>query len=314
MQKSFKMPTIVLVGRPNVGKSTIFNRLCRKWASIVEDRPGITRDRIHGKAIIGGHEVEIVDTGGLEQGGASVVEKKMSHQAYDALSAADLVLFVLDGRHGVHPMDSEWIRKVRKLKVPKLFLVNKLDETQLDDRVDQFHELGVEPMIAMSAEKERNFSTLFEKILEALKLEDLTQNVEKKELYEEEEVENEAGGPEIKEFKIAIAGRPNVGKSTLLNSFLGEERCITDNNPGTTRDPIHTQFEFDGNHYKIIDTAGIRKRARTVERVEKFSVVQSLKVIDEADVVLILMDGTEGPTEQDAHVAGYAFEKHKAII
>lgn len=314
MQKSFQMPTIVLVGRPNVGKSTLFNRLCRKWASIVEDRPGITRDRIHGKAIIGGHEIEVVDTGGLEQGGASVVEKKMSHQAYDALGAADLVLFVLDGRQGVHPMDSEWIRKVRKMKCPKLFLVNKLDGSNLDDNIEQFHELGVNPMIPISAEKERNFSSLYEQILIALKLEDQTQNVEKQELYEEELDKSGEGELKVEPFKIAIAGRPNVGKSTLLNAFLGEERCITDNNPGTTRDPIHTDFEFDGNQYKLIDTAGIRKRAKTVERVEKFSVVQSLKVIEAADVVLLLMDGTEGPTEQDAHVAGHAFEKSKAII
>lgn len=296
---------IAIVGRPNVGKSTLFNRLTKHWSAIVEDRPGITRDRLYGEFKISGHEVVLMDTGGLQVETDTVVEKKMSEQAWQGIEDADFILFVLDGRAGVTPLDRDWIQKVRKLKKPKLFVVNKLDEPKLDEKLQEFYELGVHPLIPLSAEKQRNFSGLHEELLNGLGLEPIDESENSLDVIEESN---------HTDFSICIAGRPNVGKSTLLNAFLDEERCIVDDVPGTTRDPIHSFVSYQDKTYKFIDTAGIRKRARTKERVEKFSVVQSLKVIDQADLSLLLIDGNVGPTEQDAHVAGYAFEKGKAII
>lgn len=298
-----KKPLIAIVGRPNVGKSTLFNRLGCKWSSIVEDRPGITRDRIMTEADIGGHTFQIMDTGGLQTETETNVERKMSDQAWIGIQQSDLILFLMDGRAGLTTMDREWIKKLRRIDKPKVFVVNKLDSPSLDVNMQEFYELGLESLIVFSAEKQRNFSGLHEAILEKLGLEDLS-GIESEENSEEEE----------KELAIAIIGRPNVGKSTLLNSLLNEERCIVDNNPGTTRDAIHSYVTYRDREYKFIDTAGIRKRARTKERVEKFSVMQSLKVIEDADLVLLLIDGSEGPTEQDAHVAGFAHEHGKAMV
>lgn len=316
-----KRPVITILGRPNVGKSTLFNRLTRKWSSIVEDRPGITRDRLFGEAKIGGHDVVLMDTGGLDLAPKNKIERKMSDQAWSAVDESDLILFVMDGRAGVTPTDEEWMDKLRRTDVPKIFAVNKIDDTALDDQVSQFYSLGIENPILLSAEKQRNFSDLTRAILTGLNLSEISEEAllgsEITKSSDEFEENSEDEVITLKEdylFKVAIIGRPNVGKSTLLNAVLEEERCIVDNTPGTTRDPIHSDVEWDGKTYRFIDTAGIRKRARTIERVEKFSVVQSLKMIDEADLVLLLMDSTEGPTEQDAHVAGYAFEKNKAMV
>jgi GTPase len=297
-----ELPIIAVVGRPNVGKSTLFNRLTRHWSSIVENREGITRDRLYGEATVFGHRLRIMDTGGLQLNPETVVEKKMSDQALMGIEEADLIIFVMDGRAGVTPLDREWIKLVRKLKKDKIYVVNKLDQVKLDDKLTDFYELGVNPLVPMSFETERNFSGLNEAICEALKL--------SMDGSEETEVAEENRG----EFNIAIAGKPNVGKSTLLNALLDEERSIVDNVPGTTRDPIHSWVSYKDITYKFVDTAGIRRRAKTKERVEKFSVVASLNAIDKADIVLLLIDSEQGPTEQDAHVAGYAHKKNKAII
>lgn len=292
---------IVIVGRPNVGKSTLFNRLTGKWNSIVEDKPGITRDRIKAHCILGGCDFTLIDTGGLQIDPKTKVEKKMSAMALKGIDEADLILFVLDGRAGVSSLDREWIQRIRKIKKPKLFLVNKLDVRQLDERVQEFYELGVEPLILLSCEKGRGFDVLEQEALAALGL------------SVEDSFAIDHQTPTI-DFSVAITGRPNVGKSTLLNALLQEERCLVDDEPGTTRDPIHGCVKYRGKEYRFIDTAGIRKRAKATSRVEKFSLGKSLKTIEESDLVLLLVDGISGPTEQDAHVAGAAFEKNKPMI
>lgn len=292
------MHTIAIIGRPNVGKSTLFNRLTKKWQAIVEAQPAITRDRLYGACRIADRDVVLIDTGGLSFDAKTQLEKKVRDQALVAIEESDLILFVLDGRAGVTPVDRDWIRRVRKIDKPKIFLVNKLDSPSLDERAREFFELGVEPLVPISFENQRNFSELYERICEGL-------NADKRD-------ESRELRPK---FSIAIIGRPNVGKSTLLNSLLKEERCVVDDAPGTTRDPVSVDYlGGDNKTYRIIDTAGIRRRAKTSSRVEKFSVVQSLNTIERADVILLLIDSITGPTDQDAHVAGYAFKKGKAIV
>lgn len=301
-------PLIAIIGRPNVGKSTLFNRLAGRWHSIVEDRPGITRDRIYAEADILGNPVRLMDTGGLELKNESLMQKKMSAQAMIGIEEADALVFILDGRAGITSLDEEWIAKVRKMRKPKLFIVNKIDEPHLDSRVAEFENMGLKPLISVSAETQRGFSGLSESLL---RLVNLKPKDEISEIPEDgENVVLATNAP----LRVAIVGRPNVGKSTLLNALLGEERSIVDDTPGTTRDAIHTELEKDGQKYCFVDTAGIRRRAKTKERVEKFSVVGSLKMIDEAQLVLLILNGEDGPTEQDAHVAGYAFEKARPIV
>ena len=319
------IPLIAIVGRPNVGKSTLFNRLTGKWQSIVEDRPGITRDRIYGDIDVNGQILRIVDTGGLNLKPESLVEQKMSEQAEKGIQEANLILFVMDGRAGVTAMDREWVNKLRKLKTPKLYLINKLDTPDLDEKAYEFSELGVKPVIAFSAEKQRNFTELSDSILKILNLEPISEKVVvepepwPEDLSEEAEITEGRWSKYLKRLQerplnIAILGRPNVGKSTLLNALLGDERSIVDDVPGTTRDPIHSYMKWEDKEYCLIDTAGIRKRAKSKDRVEKFSIVSALNVMEKADLVLLVIDGQIGPTDQDAHVAGYAFEKNKAMI
>lgn len=310
---------VAIVGRPNVGKSTLFNRLTKRWQSIVEDEPGITRDRLQASVTALGHELDLVDTGGLNFSAQTSVEEKMSAQALSAAHHADLILFLLDGRSGLHPIDKDWVTLIRKLNKPTLFLVNKLDSEGLEEQnLNEFYELGVSDLLAISAEKKRGLTNLVEEILKALQLpidashQKLLRNPHKTEQLIFSKPLGEEGA--CRSLKLAIIGRPNVGKSTLLNSILGEERSLVDDKPGTTRDPIRTSFSVHDRSYALVDTAGIRRRAKTKTRVEKFSVMAALKAIDESDLSLLLIDGETGPTEQDAHVAGYAFEKQRALL
>ncbi|MCP5463399.1 MAG: ribosome biogenesis GTPase Der [Deltaproteobacteria bacterium] len=338
MAQNKRKPIIAIAGRPNVGKSTLFNRLSRKWSSIVEDRPGITRDRLYFETDIQNHPIILIDTGGLQFSAASEIERKMSEQAWRGVEEADVILFVMDGRAGVTPLDKEWAKRLRRIKKPVLAIVNKIDDPNLESLVAPFYEIGLKDFIVISAEKQRNFSGLQNRIIDLLKGQDLLADQEEEEPSDISVAESPEPSPEFDQddaesdseseeqvasspvrvstdpLNIAIVGRPNVGKSTLLNAILEDDRCLVDNNPGTTRDPIHTFFEYKDQTYKFIDTAGIRKRAKTIMRVEKMSTVQSLKIIDDADIVLLVFDSEIGPTEQDAHVAGYAFEKNKAMI
>lgn len=300
-----RAPVIAIVGRPNVGKSTLFNRLSGRWGAIVEDRPGITRDRLYANITIYGHDFQLMDTGGLALHAKSSLEKKMSAQALKGVESADLILFVMDGREGILPADEEWLRTLRKLKKPKIYLVNKLDDMAIERAVqDEYHALGVTPVIPISAETRRGFVALSEAILAAFCLSPPDGTTET------------IGATETpaRPFSIAIIGRPNVGKSTLLNAILGEERSLVHDEPGTTRDPIDTDVTWDGESYLLIDTAGIRRHAKSVERVEKFSILAAKHRIDKADLALLVLDGSEGPVAQDAVVAGYAFERQKAIV
>ncbi len=318
MKSANTNPTIAIVGRPNVGKSTLFNRLSRKWTTIVEDRPGITRDRIYAQTEIEGQTFTLIDTGGLNLKPKTELEKKMSLQARQGMQEANVVLFVMDGREGLTQMDREWVAMVRKLNKPTIYAINKLDDPRLDAQLYEFEQVGAKNVIGISAETQRNFSGLYEMIMAKSgqeRLADRPAEIETPEVPEpsDEEIIADVARPR-REFSIAIIGRPNVGKSTLLNTLLGEERAIVDNAPGTTRDAIHSVVTYKGEKFLFVDTAGIRKRAKSTERVEKFSIMQSLKMIDEADICLLLIDGVSGPAEQDAHVAGYAFEKGKALI
>lgn len=295
-----RIPLIVIAGRPNVGKSTLFNRLTGRWSSIVEDQPGITRDRLYGEFQIFDQKFRIMDTGGLSLKPQNDLEQKMSEQARLGIEEADLILFLLDGRSGLLPEDEEWMRQFRKIKKPKIFLVNKLDTPKLDGQLQDFYKLGVSPLVPISTETQRNFSGLNEAIVNHFK----TVGYQ----APEEAVLNDD------DFSIAIIGRPNVGKSTLLNALLHQNRSIVDDAPGTTRDAIHTYLKREDKSYCIIDTAGIRKRAKSTERVEIFSIMQARQVIDRANLVLLVIDGSLGPANQDAVVAGYAFQKQKALI
>ncbi|MBF0105940.1 MAG: ribosome biogenesis GTPase Der [Deltaproteobacteria bacterium] len=313
-------PVVAIVGRPNVGKSTLFNRLTGKWRVTVEDIPGVTRDRIYGQCELDGQEIILIDTGGLQHDiKTKRLESKMSIQALRGIEECDLILFILDGRSGMTSTDRELINKIRKLQKPKVFAVNKVDDPRLDINSNEFYELGIEAFVLISAEHKRGFSELCDAIIKGLSnrltCQDQGEGADTHTAPSKQCQENMAEADKsFFDMSIAISGRPNVGKSTLLNALLNEERCIVDDAPGTTRDPIHSIVSYNNKKYRFIDTAGIRKRARTTGKIETFSVMQALKVVDEADIVLLLIDSIVGPTEQDAHVAGYAFEKNKAMI
>ncbi len=332
------LPTVVLVGRPNVGKSTLFNRLVKKKKAIVEDLPGITRDRIEGVWTIGVSHVRLVDCGGLQLNPQTDLEKKMVAQAFKGMETADILLVVIDAKAGITPQDQEWIGKIRKIGKPLIFALNKIDVDQHEYEVEEGLINKLKPAVFISAEHNRGIVDLTEIIASKLNIDAQALPELEVEPQEETQVESivahddefDAENDEIQEegddenlvldetplalLSVALIGRPNVGKSSLLNALLNEERCLVDNSPGTTRDPVDSYLEYNEKMYRFIDTAGIRKRAKSTSRVEKVSIIMSLRVIEDADIMLLLVDGNEGPTDQDAHVAGEAFEKGKAIV
>ena len=292
-------PVIALVGRPNVGKSTLFNRLTRSRDAIVHDLPGVTRDRHYGDGRLGGRPYLVIDTGGLEPA-AEGVYVEMARQAEQAIAESDAVIFVVDGRAGLTPGDRKIagnLRKALSKTHSRLHLaVNKTEGMQSDSAVAEFHELGLGEPRAISASHGEGVSELIDLVLEDFP-------------EEEETKEEEHGHP-----RVAIVGRPNVGKSTLVNSLVGEERVIAFDQPGTTRDPIEVPFERAGRRYTLIDTAGLRRRGRTGEGAEYFSIVKALQAIEAANVAVLVLDAAEGVTEQDAHVAGYILERGRAVV
>lgn len=312
-------PTVCLIGRPNVGKSSLFNRLTQTRQALVQGKPGSTRDRNEGVVSWDGYEFILVDAAGVELDTADNLQKKMTANALKGAESADLVLLMVDGRSGLTSVDREWIERLRKLKQHKFYVVNKIDNKNEEAGLNDFYELGLDPVIGVSAQAGRGIGALLDGIIEFLKSKNLIEKVVHEEEESEEDFEEEielaeeiSSAPHVS--KIALIGKPNAGKSSLLNRLSGEERVLVDEKAGTTRDPIHTFLTVEGKEFQIIDTAGIRKRGQVSEAIEKFSIVKALEVIDEADIVMMVIDGHAGISEQDAHVAGEAFKKQKAII
>ena len=288
-------PTVVLVGRPNVGKSTLFNRLTRTRDAIVHDMPGLTRDRHYGRGRLGDKAYIVVDTGGFEPVAKDGILSEMARQAREAIAEADVVVFVVDGRAGLAPQDKRIAALLRERGAPVWLAVNKTEGMQEDLAVAEFHELGLGAPHAISAAHGEGVRQLVEDALAPFK-------------PEAADAEDEPDHP-----RIAIVGRPNVGKSTLVNRVLGEERVIAFDEPGTTRDAIEVEARFQGRDYTIIDTAGIRRKGKVWESVEKFSVVKTLQAIERAHVVVLVVDAAQDISEQDAHIAGYILEAGRAL-
>jgi GTP-binding protein len=294
-------PVIALVGRPNVGKSTLFNRLTQTRDAIVADFAGLTRDRHYGNGRQGRHEFIVIDTGGFEPDAGSGIFKEMAKQTRQAVAEADVVLFIVDAREGLSAQDHDIAGELRRLAKPCLLVANKAEGMRDSAKLVDFYELGFGEVHAVSAAHGQGIRSLVELALEALNL---------PEPEDEDEEEEGANKP----IKLAVAGRPNVGKSTLINTWLGEERLVAFDLPGTTRDAITVPFERNGQRFELIDTAGLRRKGRVFEAIEKFSVVKTLQAIESAHVVLLLLDATQGVTDQDAHIAGYALESGRAMV
>ena len=292
-------PVIALVGRPNVGKSTLFNRLTKTRDAIVADFAGLTRDRHYGNGKLGTHEYIVIDTGGFEPDAQTGIYKEMAKQTRQAVAEADVVIFVVDARAGVSAQDYDIAKYLRKLGKPTVLTANKAEGMTEGVQLSEFFELGLGPVLAVSAAHGQGMQTLVETALSLLKLPD----------PDEEVVPQD---PSV--IRLAVAGRPNVGKSTLINTWLGEERLVAFDLPGTTRDAISVPFERDGQKFELIDTAGLRRKGKVFEAIEKFSVVKTLQAIENSNVVLLLLDATQGVTDQDAHIAGYILESGRAVV
>ncbi len=290
-------PVLALVGRPNVGKSTLFNRLTKSRDAIVADYAGLTRDRHYGNGKQGTHEYIVIDTGGFEPTAESGIYKEMAKQTRQAVAEADVVIFVVDAREGISAQDYDIANYLRKLGKPTILTANKAEGLKEGHQVSDFYALGLGDVMPISASHGQGMKELLDLAFAPLKLGDETEPVE----------DNGA-------IKLAVAGRPNVGKSTLINTWLGEERLVAFDMPGTTRDAISVPFERDGTLFELIDTAGIRRKGKVFEAIEKFSVVKTLQAIESANVVLLLLDATQGITDQDAHIAGYILDSGRAVV
>lgn len=288
-------PTIVLVGRPNVGKSTLFNRLTRSRAAIVADVPGLTRDRHYAHARHGDRRFIVVDTGGLEPNPAQGLMREMARQTRQAVDEADAVLFLVDARQGLSPHDRGIAEQLRRSGRPVHLVVNKAEGIKQDIAAADFHELGLGTPLAISAAHGEGVGDLMNLVLEPFPRE-------------------AEALPEAEQPKIAVVGRPNVGKSTLVNAMIGEERMIAFDQPGTTRDSIYVDFERGDRRYTLIDTAGVRRRARVDEAIEKFSVIKTLQAIEDAHVVVLVLDASQEISDQDAHIAGFVLEAGTALV
>jgi len=289
-------PVLALVGRPNVGKSTLFNRLTRTRDAIVADQPGMTRDRKYGTARFGERDMILIDTGGLS--GEEGIDELMAGQAMQAIDESDIVIFLVDARDGLTSGDQRIGSHIRKLGKKVILAMNKSDGANIDVLTAEFYALGLGEPFAISAAHGRGMGTLEDIIIETLPA------------IEEEEPEEE----QDQGIRIAMIGRPNVGKSTLVNRILGEDRVLVYDMPGTTRDSISIPFERRGKEYTLIDTAGVRRRSKVNEVVEKFSIIKTLQSISAANIVLVIFDAHEGITEQDVSLLGYALDQGRALV
>ncbi len=293
-------PIFAIVGRPNVGKSTLFNRLTRSRAALVADFPGLTRDRHYGEAQMFDRSFFVIDTGGFEPVNADGIVREMAKQTQQAIDEADLVIFLTDTREGLAGRDHEIAQLLRKLNKPTLLAVNKAEGMIRERAAAEFHELAMgDPHVVSSAHGE-GIGNLIETALEFFP----------KKAIPDPRPELDADH----RIRIAVVGRPNVGKSTLVNAILGEERVIAFDQPGTTRDSIYLDFERNGHPYQLIDTAGIRRRGKVTEAIEKFSVIKTLQAIDDANVVILLLDALQDVTDSDAQIAGFVLEQGRALV
>ena len=294
-------PVLALVGRPNVGKSTLFNRLTKSRDAIVADFSGLTRDRHYGEGRLGSREFIVVDTGGFEPESTSGIVQEMAKQTRQAVAEADTVVFVVDARGGLSAQDHDIAKFLRAANKRILLAANKAEGLQDSGHLSEFYELGLGEPHPVSAAHGQGVRSLVEAALDGLNI-------------PEPPDDEEAGEAPERPIRLAVAGRPNVGKSTLINAWLGEERLVAFDQPGTTRDAISVPFEHQGRHFELIDTAGLRRKGKVFEAIEKFSVVKTLQAISDANVVLLLLDATQGVTDQDAHIAGYILDAGRAVV
>ena len=290
-------PVIAIVGRPNVGKSTLFNRMTKSRDAIVADFAGLTRDRHYGDGRLADREFIVVDTGGFEPDSSTGIVKEMAKQTRQAVAEADAVIFVVDVRGGLSAQDHDIARYLRAVGKRVLLAANKAEGMSESPLLGEFFELGMGEPHPVSAAHGQGIRSLIEAALADFP-------------FDEESDEEEEGAP----IRLAVAGRPNVGKSTLINTWLGEERLVAFDQPGTTRDAISVPFERNGQKFQLIDTAGLRRKGKVFEAIEKFSVVKTLQAIADANVVLLLLDATQGVTDQDAHIAGYILDSGRAVV
>jgi GTP-binding protein len=290
------MALIAIIGRPNVGKSTLFNRLIGERRSIVTDEPGITRDRIYGTTTWAGRSFEVVDTGGIDPGEDTEIPRRIFDQARIAIEQASVILFVLDGRTAITASDHELARILRKIRKPVFVVVNKIDSEKQTADIAEFHRLGFDEVFPVSSEHGRGITELLDKLAITIPA---------------DPVPDESSPREI---KVAIIGRPNVGKSTLLNRLAGEERAMVSPVAGTTRDAVDSVVQHDGSLIRFVDTAGIRRKGKTELKAEKLSVVMARRHLERSDVALLVIDGNAGITALDSHIAGYAHEAGRSVV
>ncbi len=287
--------TIVIVGRPNVGKSTLFNRITKSRNALVDDRPGITRDRLYASINHDGIPLPLVDTGGFEELGQDPLIKKVKDQVKMAIEEADRVILVVDGRQGIMPGDEEIAGLLRRGQREVLLAVNKIDGPELDHLIHDFYRLGVASVYPVSAAHGYGIRSLMEGLVT-----NLTESAKERE--------------DEGRIRVAVLGRPNCGKSSLINRILGLDRLVVSEIPGTTRDAVDTPFSYNEKDYLLIDTAGIRRKGKVKKKIEKFSVIKALKSLDRCHVAAILIDAAEGVSEQDAHICGYALERGRGVV
>lgn len=288
-------PIVAMVGRPNVGKSTLFNRLAGKRISIVQDTPGVTRDRVYAEAEWLNHSFTMIDTGGIEPERDDIIVQQMRRQANIAIETADVIVFIVDGKEGLTAADHEVATMLRKSKKPVVLVVNKVDSLKEEDNAWEFYNLGIGDPITISASQGLGLGDMLDKVVEKFD----------ESIYEQDEDEY---------IRIAMIGKPNVGKSSLINKLLGEDRVIVSDVPGTTRDAIDSYLETEEGKFILIDTAGIRRKSKVKEEIERYSVIRTYTAIERADVCILMIDAQEGVTEQDEKIIGYAHEMRKAIM
>lgn len=288
-------PIVAMVGRPNVGKSTLFNKLAGKRISIVQDTPGVTRDRVYAESEWLNRKFTMIDTGGIETESSDIIVKQMRRQAQIAIEMADVIVFVVDGKEGLTAADQEVAQMLRKSKKPVVLVVNKIDRLALEENSYEFYNLGIGDPITISASQGLGLGDMLDEVVK----------------YFNDPSEDEEDDEYI---RIAMIGKPNVGKSSLINRLLGEERVIVSNVPGTTRDSIDSYLETEDGKFILVDTAGLRRKSKVKEEIERYSVIRTYAAIEKADVAILVIDAEQGITEQDEKIIGYAHEMNKAIM